>query len=190
MLLWRSESEAPMGLDGVEIVLEIEDLFGISIPDDRAEKCDTVGKTVDCIVDLLLQKPACKPVCPSAHTFRQLRRELWVRCGTPRTLVRLDVPVGGLVAPEHRHRWNTVAHESGLREEPFGWLQPRFPPPQTTVREVIRTRRKTTPWWRIDRSLDEEQVYRQVRSVISKQLGIPEDRITRASHFIDDLGMD
>ena len=45
-----------MGLDAVEILMEIEDEFDISIPDRVASNCLTVGDTHRVIVDMLVAK--------------------------------------------------------------------------------------------------------------------------------------
>jgi acyl carrier protein len=42
-----------MGLDSVELIVEIENHFSISIPDSEAEKAYTVGKLVDCVAHIL-----------------------------------------------------------------------------------------------------------------------------------------
>ena len=42
-----------MGLDSVELVMEVEKYFSISIPDREAEKANTVGKFVDCVAKIL-----------------------------------------------------------------------------------------------------------------------------------------
>ena len=42
-----------MGLDGIELVMDVEKHFSISIPDKEAEKAHTVGKLVDCVAHIL-----------------------------------------------------------------------------------------------------------------------------------------
>ena len=43
-------------LDTIELVMEIEDEFGMSIPDEEAEKIQTVGAVVDYIVNVVQSK--------------------------------------------------------------------------------------------------------------------------------------
>lgn len=44
-----------MGLDTVELVLETEKYFGVSVPDERAEKTDTVEKYARLLCELRAQ---------------------------------------------------------------------------------------------------------------------------------------
>lgn len=45
-------------LDTIELVMEFEDEFGTQIPDDEAEKIQTVGQAIDHIKKAMAQKPA------------------------------------------------------------------------------------------------------------------------------------
>ena len=58
-----SESEANFtndlsadSLDRVELIMEIEDEFGISIPEDAAEKISTVGDAVKFVEEMVADK--------------------------------------------------------------------------------------------------------------------------------------
>lgn len=42
-----------MGLDSVELIIDVEKHFSISIPDRDAEKASTVGQLVDCVSNIL-----------------------------------------------------------------------------------------------------------------------------------------
>lgn len=42
-----------MGLETVEILMDIEDHFAVCIPDEQASRCVTVGDTCDVVVGLL-----------------------------------------------------------------------------------------------------------------------------------------
>jgi len=44
------------GLDSVELIMEVEKQFSISIPDPEAEKADTLGKPVYCVANILAAK--------------------------------------------------------------------------------------------------------------------------------------
>lgn len=70
-----------MGLESVEVILEIEDRFGISIPDEDASRIRTVGDLVD-VVHRRIEESAreCEntspQACRSSRAFYRLRREL------------------------------------------------------------------------------------------------------------------
>jgi hypothetical protein len=61
-----------MGLDTVELVMEIEDEFGITLPDADAELIQTAGQLHAYVCHRLL--PQAAPRCASARAFYFLRR--------------------------------------------------------------------------------------------------------------------
>src|SRR5262249_16894428 len=71
--------EGTMGLDTVELVMEVEEAFGITIPDQEAEKIQTVGDLYHYILATLGGPPLTTPGCLSAAAFYRLRRQLMGR---------------------------------------------------------------------------------------------------------------
>ena len=65
--------ETVMGLDAVELVIEIEEAFSIKIPDDQASRILTVGDLHQLLISQI-QATNTSTVCLSAVTFYILRR--------------------------------------------------------------------------------------------------------------------
>jgi acyl carrier protein len=67
-----------MGLDSVEIIMAVEQTFGIEIPDADAEKLVTVGALHEYIVARTEAHAASdkSTMCPTAHVFYTLRQAL------------------------------------------------------------------------------------------------------------------
>lgn len=67
-----------MGLDGVELVMECEQAFGIEIPDEDACKVRTPGQLTKLVIKLMRQdgRLISTSICPSANHFFELRRKL------------------------------------------------------------------------------------------------------------------
>lgn len=106
-----------MGLDTVELVMEIEEEFGVSLPDSEASQIETVGQ----VWRFLLNKTTgwqMSGVCLSAATFYTLRR------GTqclgiqqklcPDTAIEEFLPKG-----DERHFWQRLAQATGLTLPPL-----------------------------------------------------------------------
>jgi hypothetical protein len=65
-----------MGLDTVELVMEIEEAFDISIPDERASKMLTVGDVYEFLLEKTADSTLKSSICLTAVTFYDLRRQL------------------------------------------------------------------------------------------------------------------
>ena len=112
-----------MGLDTVELVIAIESTFDLVIPDDRAEKLETIGDAYRFILNRL-EFPESPGPCLSAGAFYRLRRTLIRLVGTPRAEVhpeaRLDTllvrsrPPPGLAA-DWANRWDGGFPRSSVR---------------------------------------------------------------------------
>lgn len=70
-----------MGLDGVALVIEVEDHFGITLQDSSAERILTVGDLVELIHGRLMA--AQDSYCPTLSTFLKLRATVRFRVTPP-----------------------------------------------------------------------------------------------------------
>lgn len=181
-----------MGLDTVELVMELEDEFELGIPDEDAERLTTIGETCDYLVGRLCGRPAPTGLpCPSAQAFYRLRRELTTRLGIVRRAIHPKSAIGDLVpAGQGRAAWRDVAVAAGLPEPRFNLLHPisGFPPARRTVRMLIGDTVKKS-FIRSNGTVNEAAVFRTVRRITSEQMGVEEEEIHRDTHFINDLNM-
>lgn len=77
-----------MGLDGVELILAIEDHFGIEIPDRDAWELTTPRKLIDYIAEKLRADSIAPATCLSQHAFHRLRSAIIEVTGLPRKTIR------------------------------------------------------------------------------------------------------
>lgn len=114
-----------MGLDTVELVMEIEEAFDISIPDDRASQMLTVGDVYEFILENTADSTLKSSTCLSAAAFYDLRQHLRslelpnseIR---PRTKLERGIPLIG-----RRSCWQNLSSRMDLRFPRLGrpsWL--------------------------------------------------------------------
>ncbi len=177
-----------MGLDGVELVMELEDHFGLAIPDKDAGHLITIGMTSKYIAERLAELPWPAGVCPTAKAFYSLRRELGAQAGVARDRVNLDSPVDELVGKGNGQSWHDIALASGLRPERGFFSRKKGPPAGMSIREVIENLH-TAAGRRADGTVDEALVFEEVRLVVSEQMRVPVATLTRDTQYHKDLGI-
>lgn len=103
-----------MGLDGVELVMEVEATFAIAISDREAGGIVTVGQLFDCVVAKTAAER--QRACLSRFSFYRLRRALVAVTGAARAELRPKTELSPLL-PERgrRGRWRKLAAESKLQ---------------------------------------------------------------------------
>ena len=86
-----------IGLDTIEIVMEIEETFGITIPNRDAEKIQTIGDAYRCIIERL-EFPEVPGTCLTSHAFYHFRRTLMRKLGAASGRGSASGPNGPTVA--------------------------------------------------------------------------------------------
>ncbi|QOV87771.1 acyl carrier protein [Humisphaera borealis] len=192
-----------MGMDTIELVMEIEDAFGISIPDEHAEKLCTIGQTAVYVIERLRQMspvpeastPAAPPFCATSRAFYRLRRELRSRYGVPRRLVMPSSRIGDLVRKRSdRERWNDVATACGFRAEREGVFRPAFPPEGMTVRRLVYSRHDqglaTGSLYLPDGQVNTRAVWKRLLDIVGEQFGVKVLELKWDTDYINDLNAD
>ena len=96
-----------MGLDGVELIMAIEEEFKFAITDDEAFRLDTVGKLVDLVLSRLRQSRA--DPCPSQQSFYVVRRTFMTVLDLPRGMIRPETPLADLLPlAGRRKKWSAL----------------------------------------------------------------------------------
>lgn len=160
-----------MGLDGVEMVMEFEDVFGVAIPDDVAESLRTIQDTVDWIAPRVLARPL--RACSTSSTFYRFRRTLVGSLGVDRAAVRPNARLHDLTRGTPRRKVRDA-----LRTGDFVAV----PRQHESVGEYVQ---RSTP--RVFNNRDE--VLGTVIRITSLHLGVPESDIHEDSNYVRDLGL-
>jgi acyl carrier protein len=107
-----------MGLDGVELLMELEETFNFQISDDEAGAVRTAGDLYRLVLSRLRRKTSER--CVSSAAFYRLRRALASVLGVPRSGVRLDRPFEEFVPVASRHAdWKRLQEAMVLRLPPL-----------------------------------------------------------------------
>ncbi len=102
-----------MGLDGVELLMAVEETFDISIADEEAATVITVGD----LQSLVLSKveAVANAPCLTAHVFYRMRRALMELYEVPRMELAPALPLTPLIPMEHRRaHWDSLGGSMNL----------------------------------------------------------------------------
>lgn len=106
-----------MGLDGVELVMQFEETFGIHITDEEAANCRTPRMVIDVICSKLETTDA--HVCRSQRAFYIIRRVLVQTLGLERKAVTPDRRFRDFVPkPREKEIWEQIKAALGPRNWP------------------------------------------------------------------------
>jgi hypothetical protein len=118
------------GLDPVELLMMVEDCFGISIADRDAEQLRTAGQLCDyvcnrvCVNDGRAAKSRAESRCISATAFFRVRRVLAMAREVQTRSIRPDSPIDRFLPKAGRRAgWRRIGHAMGVTLPPL-----EFPP--------------------------------------------------------------
>ena len=183
-----------MGLDIVELVMRVEDTFGIDIPDEEASRILTPDDLRDFILTRVELSDEPLP-CLTQKAFHLLRRGFTRTLQTPRGSFRLDAPLLELLPDDFADdAWERVGRDVGLKEWPSifspRWLRSFVPHHCRSVRDLVDhvlahdhsgVKGGEMKWTR-------RQVEDVLWRVIADDTGVTD--FTGASRFVDDMGLD
>ena len=182
-----------MGLEGVELIMDVEDRFGTSFPDAQLERMQTIGDLHDFIMSRIRAQHS--DVCLSAAMFYPIRRILVEQFNVDHDIVRPETSLESLVETESRSQfWRKI--ESGLatklprlkRSKWLQWTGDAFPPECSTVSQLIKscvTLNRITDEFGPD---DDDAVFKIVQQLVAEVACVDESLLSRETNFEYDLG--
>lgn len=230
-----------MGLDSLELVLEVEETFDIKIPDEAAEQAVTVGDLYGIVIALAKQNGSQR--CVSASVFRLIRQNV-ERLGMA-TRIRPSTKLCEVFPVDFRRDlWRVLSHETGFKFPPL--VLPMWITSSASVLAVLLSlalalclaafstvlavvaffvsayvvysviMELASPYavefqsnWRSFRGLTQEVMWRNgekigdmygplspqdtwmiVQNLVSVQLGVAKEKVTKQARFVEDLGLE
>ena len=177
-----------MGLDFVELMIEVEEVFGIAITDAAAATLITPAILSVHVQEAVGSRKDPK-ACISLRAFHQIRASLMRTVGTNRSDITLDTQIRVLFPSAQRlDLWKSFRQDSAISTLPAlrfgrGWL---LSPTRVSDLVAIAVSEKASQL-REERSWTNEEVRQVVRQIIREQLGIK--KFADTDEFVRDLGV-
>ncbi|HEY9677825.1 MAG TPA: acyl carrier protein [Drouetiella sp.] len=182
-----------MGLDSVELIMAVEEEFGVDIPNETAAEMTTVGSIYDWLKDKL--KDSNPAVCLSQTIFYQLRTALQKNYGLSRNRLLPDTRLSDLLpATAVEEGWPFLQRFMSLRTPPckvaHEFLGIRLSNETLTIRELVGAliqlnRDGLVPQWYSD-----EDIWSRLVRVFVRQLNVNAREVRPWASLTRDLGVD
>lgn len=102
-----------MGLDSVDILVQVEKQFGISIGDTEAEQIVTIQDFVNVVYSKIKLSPG--DTCKSRLLFHKLRGYFIDKLGYDRQQIRPTTIIGNVIVGDLRSKWRGLETFLGLQ---------------------------------------------------------------------------
>jgi acyl carrier protein len=179
------------GLDTVELVMGIEEEFGIDIPDEDAERLVTVGQTYEWLRRRLASTPATD--CLTQKVFYKLRRALLEGYKLRRRAISPQMRLDYLLSLEElEDGWPYLEVAMNMKlpdfKTSFELLGFKVSEQALTIREVVSGLIRLNPSQYSEERNTDEEVWRRLVDVIVAQLNVNRDEVTYDASYTRDLG--
>ncbi len=197
-----------MGLDSVEILVRVEEYFGISIPDREAEKILTVQDFADCVFTKVTVNPTEK--CKSQMLFYKLKTFFTDKQALCKEQIRPDSRIRDLITGDLKTTWTEIEQYLKLdlptlsdldinptKEKEIKilgvkvWTR-KSPVTIGTIGDLVNWTLAKNYDTLIDPKalFDKADVEKVIIGIISDSMGIPVDEIKLKHRISYDLGVD
>ena len=197
-----------MGLDSVEILVRVEEHFGISIPDAEAAQISTVQEFADCVFTKVGVHPGEK--CKSQMLFNKLRNYLVSSQRINGDLIKPGSRIRDLITNDIRQTWTDIADylkldlpalseldldptkEKEIKILGLKFLTRKSPVTGRTIDDLINwvLAKNYIKLIHAKNLFDKADVERVVVGIISDSAGIPVEEIENGHRITSDLGID
>jgi acyl carrier protein len=187
-LKWAEAS----GLDGVELIIAIEEEFGIEIPNRDAEKMTTVGEAYQFIrIKLSGRTPA---ECLSQRLFYKLRKSLIKVLGLRRHEIYPDTRLGEIMdLQDLEEGWPYVELCTELNlpdlKMPTRFFAWRREDRMLTMRQLVGAMVAINGDKLFEEANDDDKIWSRLKSVILRQLNVDPSEVRPEASFARDLGV-
>ena len=182
-----------MGLDAVELLIQIEERFQTHIPDSEAEKISTVGELHEFLMQRIQRRDS--SFCLSASIFYSIRQILLHEYYVHRHYIRPNSLLNELIPLAERHHfWKIIKRELSVdlphlkRSQIFKRKRYLFPENISTVRdlcsECVKSYSITNEFKLADRGL----IWWEVCLIVADIACVEPEELFPETNFIKELG--
>ncbi|MFA6212588.1 MAG: hypothetical protein WCT03_05205 [Candidatus Obscuribacterales bacterium] len=182
-----------MGLDSVELVLAIEEEFGLDIPDRYAERMFTVGDVYEWLKHRL--STADPQACLTQQVFYKLRRALIQNYRLERHLITPDTRLSDLLAMQSiEDGWPFLQMFIDLKTPPFQaanrLLGFRLTERTLTMRELVHSLIKVNDELFAPKHPSDKEIWDRLVRVFVRQQNLRPEEVILGASITKDLGVD
>jgi acyl carrier protein len=180
------------GLDSVELLLAIEEEFGVDIPDERAEKITTVGEMYDYLQARVSATPAVD--CLTQKIFYKLRRALLATYKVKRSEITPETRLDALLSRDELEQgWPYLQIFIDMKTPNFKesneFLGFILTERTLKMRELVSALIKINSDQLLKERDSDAELWRRLVDVIVGQMNVSRDEVTYGASFNRDLGV-